>query len=324
MTNELAQFYRLGVEAARLMAHEPLALRAGALVRDERAGLSGMAFLLGLSWEVTATTPFDLQAFRRQLAGCSDDCRTSFEIGCLVGLLQDVQDGGVTSTASKASVVEAAEHLGALLRSTALTTTVERELGSFLYHVGTPRGAAALEILETEIDSRLNALTTLTLVPLVFISHSSQDRELVTTLGSLLTGAITGLVVSAIRCTSDERTAYDPGVTVEMALRSEAVNSPLLLAIITPQSVQSPWVLFELGARWGANRTSFPLLARGATPQHLPGPLRSLNAVDLASTASVDRLVEKVAAELHLALQPHSRFASMVACVAREATRACA
>lgn len=149
--NELAQFYRLGIEAAWLTVHEPLASRAGALVRDARAGLSSMAFLLDLSWDVPSTTPFDIQAFRRQLVGCPQDCRTSFEIGCLVGLLGDVQDGGVTRSASRDAVLGVAEDLRALTRPTGLGATVEEGLALFLQHIGTRRGAAQLEALETAI-----------------------------------------------------------------------------------------------------------------------------------------------------------------------------
>jgi hypothetical protein len=156
---------------------------------------------------------------------------------------------------------------------------------------------------------------------LVFISHSSHDDELVRALGSLLTRAINSLDLSDIRCTSDERTALGPGVNVEMALRFAAVNSPLLLAIITPRSVQSPWVLFELGARWGANRTSLPLLARGATPGTLPGPLRSLNALDLGRAADVDRLLEFVEKYLGRGLQSHSAYSVNAQRAAVEAAR---
>lgn len=69
-------------------------------------------------------------------------------------------------------------------------------------------------------------------------------------------------------------------------------DAELFIALITPYSIQSPYVLFELGARWGAGKDFIPLLASGAGPQHLGGPLSGINALNCSVTSQVHQLVE--------------------------------
>jgi hypothetical protein len=103
----------------------------------------------------------------------------------------------------------------------------------------------------------------------VFISHSSQDARIAEALITLLRSAL-NILPNRIRCTSVEGFRLPAGVSTDDQLRIELRESKLFIAIITKASLQSTYVLFELGARWGANLHMIPLLAAGATPEILP------------------------------------------------------
>jgi len=130
--------------------------------------------------------------------------------------------------------------------------------------------------------------------PAVFISHASADSALAEAVVHLIE-LRTKLEESAIRCTSLKGYGFDAGVKFEEALRKEVFEATALVALLTPHSLTSTYVLFEIGARWGANKDLLPLLGRGATNALMQGPLKSLNALDLAQRGNVIRFIEQLA-----------------------------
>jgi hypothetical protein len=78
-------------------------------------------------------------------------------------------------------------------------------------------------------------------------------------------------------------------------IRREVVKAKALVGVITPVSIRSPYVLFELGARWGTKLPMFPVLACGATPDDLEGPLQELNVVSLSKATDVFQLLDEIA-----------------------------
>lgn len=137
----------------------------------------------------------------------------------------------------------------------------------------------------------------------LFISHSSQDVRIVTALITLMRSAL-NLSASHIRCTSVEGYRFDAGITFDDQLRIELRESKLFLALLTPASIGSAYVLFELGARWGAGLPMIPLLAAGAITANLQGPLKSLNALECDVAAQVHQLIDQIAKALNV--QPES------------------
>lgn len=86
----------------------------------------------------------------------------------------------------------------------------------------------------------------------VFISHSSADQDLAEALIRLLRSALP-LQPDIIRCTSVGGYKLPTGTEVDAQLRKEVVEAELFIALITKDSLDSTYVLFELGARWGVN-----------------------------------------------------------------------
>ena len=109
----------------------------------------------------------------------------------------------------------------------------------------------------------------------IFVSHSSNDAALAAALIDLLRSAL-GIKAAQIRCSSVDGYRLPAGVNTEQQLRDEIKGSQVMLGLITPNSQTSQYVMFELGARWGASLPLIPLLA-GVEPKDLGQPLSLLN-----------------------------------------------
>ncbi len=125
----------------------------------------------------------------------------------------------------------------------------------------------------------------------LFVSHSSHDRALAESLVTLLLAAFP-IRPHEIRCTSVEGHRLPTGVSTAETLREEAIGCDVLIALLTEHSLKSVYVIFELGARWGAQKPIFPLLAKSLQGSNLPQPLGALNARDCRSRSEVLRLLE--------------------------------
>ena len=145
----------------------------------------------------------------------------------------------------------------------------------------------------------------------IFISHSSRDAELARALIDLLQAALP-ITSDEIRCSSVDGYRLPGGVSIDQRLRNEVHDAELVIGLLTPNSLRSAYVSFELGARWGAQKRMIPLLASGITPEVLEGPLGGINALDCGSDGQIHQLVEETAS--HLNIEPHrtSTFAHQV------------
>lgn len=125
----------------------------------------------------------------------------------------------------------------------------------------------------------------------IFVSHSSEDAKVAELLIDLLRDSL-NLPAKEIRCTSVEGYRLPVGATTVETLRREVHESEIFVALITPNSIGSPWVLFELGARWGSEKPLIPLLASGATTKDLKGPLGGINALDCAVIEQMYQVID--------------------------------
>jgi hypothetical protein len=148
---------------------------------------------------------------------------------------------------------------------------------------------------------------------LVFISHSSKDAPLALALIELLTSGL-GLQSHQIRCSSVDGYRLPVGVNTETKLREEVNASRVVIGLITPNSLASAFVMFELGARWGANQFLAPLLA-GVKPSELTGPLSLLNALSSNNEAQLHQLLRDVSKQLGLTLQDPASYVRYISAV---------
>ena len=141
----------------------------------------------------------------------------------------------------------------------------------------------------------------------VFISHDSDDVELAKALVNLLQKSLL-LASRDIRCSSVDGYRLEGGVSFDEKLRTEVHEAELVIGLITPHSLQSLYVAFELGARWGIAKPMIPILASGATPDHLGGPLSGINALDCNNESQMSQLLEDSARHLGVRLESASGY----------------
>lgn len=87
----------------------------------------------------------------------------------------------------------------------------------------------------------------------IFVSHSQNDQDLAKALIELLMEAL-NIPRTAIRCTSVVGHQLRGGIPIEAKLRQEINSSQIFLGLLTPRSLDSTYVMFELGARWGIEK----------------------------------------------------------------------
>jgi hypothetical protein len=144
----------------------------------------------------------------------------------------------------------------------------------------------------------------------IFLSHSSRDSELAKALVDLFRCAI-NIPASRIRCTSVSGFKLDVGADTNEQLRKEAVEARALVGLLTDVSIDSAYVLFELGARWGAKKYLAPLLGAGRGAEILAGPLTGLNALS-CTREDLFQLVSNVATQLGLSVERPDTYSALV------------
>jgi hypothetical protein len=126
----------------------------------------------------------------------------------------------------------------------------------------------------------------------IFVSHYSGDKHLV----SLFVRALEESFVipeGAIRCTSLPGYRLRSGAHTSATLRDEIKQAKILVAILTASSLESGWVMFELGAAWGAQKLVVPVIV-DVEYESLPGPLKEINTTDATSRAELEQLFEEM------------------------------
>lgn len=153
-------------------------------------------------------------------------------------------------------------------------------------------------------DARVNKLD-------IFITHSSKDNIFVEALTDLIRAAL-NISAEKIRCSSVPGYRLPTGADTDEQLRREVYDAKVLIGVMTKSSMKSAYVLFELGARWGAKKKMFPILACGADSGVLGGPLKGISSLSCNNAADVHQLIDEVGLELKLRKQSTASFQSKI------------
>jgi hypothetical protein len=131
----------------------------------------------------------------------------------------------------------------------------------------------------------------------IFLSHSASDEALATALVDCLLSCMI-LKDEEIRCTSVPGHKLPVGSETAATLRDELGDTSIVIGLLTPKAIASGWVLFELGASWGARKNLVPFLAGGLAFKDLPGPLSGHHAVRLSDKNGLAQAVEEISTKI--------------------------
>ena len=115
---------------------------------------------------------------------------------------------------------------------------------------------------------------------LIFISHRHSDQYIASLLVDFLLTALE-LKESEIRCTSVPGHTLPFGTSISERIKKDLNTATALIALITTDSLQSTWVLFELGSSWAMEKLLIPVLGPGVKYDDLPGPLKNYPVVQI-------------------------------------------
>ncbi|MCK4664720.1 MAG: TIR domain-containing protein [Bacteroidales bacterium] len=145
----------------------------------------------------------------------------------------------------------------------------------------------------------------------IFISHSHKDIEIAKVLIELLRVSL-NLKVDDIRCTSVDGHRLPAGISTDEQLKLEIHDSEVLIGLISPSSISSYYVLFELGARWGVNKPLIPLLTNKKGADLLKGPLQGINALNTNSEAQLFQLITDLGKLLDISPEAPNSYQSYI------------
>ena len=109
----------------------------------------------------------------------------------------------------------------------------------------------------------------------IFISHSHSDNDLANKLLIFLLFTLK-LEAEEILCSSNP----DQGLSLTSSsvtdqLKTQLIESEVLIVLITVDSLNSAWIPFEVGSFWTTDKLIIPILGPGLRQNDLPGPLKS-------------------------------------------------
>ncbi|MFG6098666.1 toll/interleukin-1 receptor domain-containing protein [Leptothoe sp. ISB3NOV94-8A] len=129
--------------------------------------------------------------------------------------------------------------------------------------------------------------------PNLFISHTSSDGEFARVLQAEIEKVFAGGV--QVFCTSSPGTI---GVSQDWlaAVEEKLETCQAVIVIVTPLSIERPWVWFEVGASWLRARSGkvaiYPLCAPEIDASQLPSPLDRLQALSMGKATDLKLLFE--------------------------------
>jgi hypothetical protein len=122
--------------------------------------------------------------------------------------------------------------------------------------------------------------------PTVFLSHAETDQPV----AQVIHGAIDKVFAGGVDVfTSSVPGVLTPGADWLEKIRSNLTKATAVIVIVSPVSINRPWVWFEVGASWSkmteGEGTIIPLCVPEVDKGQLPEPLSRLQAMSLGSAA---------------------------------------
>jgi nucleoside 2-deoxyribosyltransferase len=122
----------------------------------------------------------------------------------------------------------------------------------------------------------------------VFISHSEADLVFARNVRKLLVQRVNAQVFTTEDLSAGEK--WEPKV------RSKLSSTDVVVALLTPHSVGSSWVLLEIGAAWALEKPIMPVVTRrdvlNQMPASLEGSSHILELADVETGKNEDKFID--------------------------------
>ncbi len=130
--------------------------------------------------------------------------------------------------------------------------------------------------------------------PLIFISHANQDIKIV----ELLKSQIEEIFANGVEVYASSISGMiNIGINWFENIREKINQAQAVVFLITPASIERPWIWFEMGASWSryseGKAEIYPLIC-GLDLKQLPEPLNLLQALSLHDTQKVRVFFEEL------------------------------
>lgn len=131
--------------------------------------------------------------------------------------------------------------------------------------------------------------------PTLFISHAASDGEFANVIKQEIEKVFANGV--AVFCTSSPG-AIGAGQDWLSDIEQKLESAKAVIAIVTPVSIERPWLWFEIGATWGRGRSGhcriYPICAQEIELGNLPKPLDRLQALSMSKAADLKILFQSL------------------------------
>ena len=129
--------------------------------------------------------------------------------------------------------------------------------------------------------------------PTLFISHATSDALFANAVQQEIEKVLANGV--SVFCTSSPG-AIPAGTDWLSDIEQKLERTQAVIAIVTPVSIERPWLWFEIGATWSKGRAGeckiYPLCAPEVDLATLPAPLDRLQALSMGKTTDLKLLFE--------------------------------
>jgi hypothetical protein len=269
---------------ARLRADEPAHVRraADALNAMRRHVAAGRALTL------VETALYALRLIASSLGGRVDSAIASFEHACAArGVTAGEDDREALSLRTAAALRTRKERVVESVVSHMLPLGLQRPMARTLvdqaYQHARQRLAAYAE------DPKRNGPKS------VFIGHSAVDRKV----AALLKETVAAFVPTDVDVfVSSDLDSIKAGEDWLERIIDRLRNCTVVVALITPNSTESPWVHYEVGLADAGRPVVIPVTARGGRLSELPAPLGRRQGRNLASADEAVVLIAEIVAEV--------------------------
>ncbi len=130
----------------------------------------------------------------------------------------------------------------------------------------------------------------------LFICHSSRDEDIVKRLVDIIVKAFR-LPASTIRCTSLHGYMLPVGAKISQ-LREEVLTTKAFVAVMTPNTLTSTYAMFELGCRWGTDKSLLSVVCADEKAMTINEPLKSLQYARANDVPSIHNFISSLGSVL--------------------------